>query len=188
MRRKLARVTSACRRATGVQQAPPRPRRGVELAAMSPLCVQPLCAAADLSGDGRRRQGRRHPAFSFKHPSATELDSRFSVVHDARSPGVRPHRNLQPLLLRGSTRRSRQCPQIAAAQQTHVGRGGERRQDGRHGARRQGGGRSKTLWRDAYALAKCPAPWQSFHRGPLGPARHVGCSLCPHEQAHGPDE
>ena len=61
---------------TGLQveeEVPETPRRtggGTERAATPALCVQPLCRAADFSGDGRRRQGRRHPARDVRRQSA----------------------------------------------------------------------------------------------------------------------
>jgi polyphosphate kinase 2 (PPK2 family) len=45
--------------------------------------------------------------FSFKHPSATELEHDFPVAHLAVPAGTRPHRHLQPVLLRGGIDRSR---------------------------------------------------------------------------------
>ena len=44
--------------------------------------------------------------FSFKHPSADGTGSRLSVAHHPISAGARPHRHLQPFLLRGSADRS----------------------------------------------------------------------------------
>ena len=45
--------------------------------------------------------------FSFKHPSATELEHDFSLAHHARSAGTRTDRHLQPILLRGGADRPR---------------------------------------------------------------------------------
>src|ERR1022692_5160238 len=45
----------------GVSKTAGSARCGVELAATPALRVQPLCVAADISGDGRCQQGRRHP-------------------------------------------------------------------------------------------------------------------------------
>ena len=45
--------------------------------------------------------------FSFKHPSAEELRARLPVAHHAQPAGARPHRHLQPLLLRGGADRAR---------------------------------------------------------------------------------
>ena len=44
--------------------------------------------------------------FSFKHPSATELEHDFLWRTTQISAGTRPHRHLQPFLLRGSADRS----------------------------------------------------------------------------------
>ena len=54
----------------GVQGTAGRTRRGVERAAAPALRVQPLRAAADLPGDGRRRQGRRDQARHVGRQSA----------------------------------------------------------------------------------------------------------------------
>ena len=66
-----------------------RARRATEFATAASLRLQPLCRPADLSGDGCGGKRRRHPArhvrgqpqgcqvFSFKHPSAAELEHDF---------------------------------------------------------------------------------------------------------------
>ena len=77
-----------------IQETPGRTRGGAELAATPSLRVQPLCAAADLSGDGRCRQGRRHPArhvrgqsarlpgVQLQTPERRGAGARFSLAHD----------------------------------------------------------------------------------------------------------
>jgi hypothetical protein len=91
---------------------------GAELAATSSLRVQPLCGAADFSGDGRRRKGWRHPArdvrcqstrlpgVQLQTPECYGAGPRFFVAHHPVFARTRPHRHLQPFLLRGSADRS----------------------------------------------------------------------------------
>ena len=102
-----------------ISQTPGRTRGGVELAATPSLRVQPLCVAADFSGDGRCRQGRRHSACHVRSQSARlrgvqfqtaecrGTGARFSLAHDPPSAGTRADRHLQSFLLRGGARRSR---------------------------------------------------------------------------------
>ena len=45
--------------------------------------------------------------FSFKHPSADRIATRFSLAHHPRSAGTRADRHLQPILLRGGADRPR---------------------------------------------------------------------------------
>src|ERR1035441_5824006 len=61
-----------------------RTRCGVEFAAMSSLRVQPLCVAADFSGDGRGRQGRRHPARHVRGQSARLPGFQFQTAERRR--------------------------------------------------------------------------------------------------------
>ena len=79
----------------------------------------PLVAAADLPGHGCRRQGlrdqervrRRQPAGLRGHLVQAAVDprarSRFHVAQHDRAARARPHRHLQPLLLRGVPGRAR---------------------------------------------------------------------------------
>ena len=103
----LADVREACVQIKeGVQETPPRTGRGVERTATSALCVQPLCSAADFSGNGRRRQGRRHPArdvrcqsvrlpgVQLQTPECDRIGARLSVAHHSIFAGTRPHRHL----------------------------------------------------------------------------------------------
>ena len=112
-------VKPFCKSKKQYQEAPGRTRRGVELAATSSLRVQPLCAAADFSGDGRCRQGRRHPARHVRSQSARlpgvqfqtaerrRAGTRFSLAHDTPASRTRADRHIQSFLLRGSAGRSR---------------------------------------------------------------------------------
>ena len=54
--------------------------------------------------------------FSFKQPSAEELEHDFLWRSHVPASGTRPHRHLQPFLLRGSTGRTRVHPEILRSQ------------------------------------------------------------------------
>ena len=78
-----------------------------------------LVGAADLPGDGCRRQGQHHQARHVRRQSAglrgplvqgavdRGARSRFPVAHDAAAAAPRPHRHLQSLVLRGDAGRAR---------------------------------------------------------------------------------
>ena len=67
------------------QRTPRRARCGVELAATAALRLQPLCAAADLSRDGCRRQGRRHPARHVRGQSGRLRGLQFQTAERRRA-------------------------------------------------------------------------------------------------------
>ncbi len=83
------------------------------------LRAGPLVAAADLPGHGRRRQGfcdqggvrGRQPAGLRGHLVQAAVDQgarpRFHVAGHDRAAPTRPHRHLQPFLLRGMHRGAR---------------------------------------------------------------------------------
>ena len=106
------------------QFAVSRPRRGRRPArtgtrahrgtAGSALRRRSLGAAADLPGDGRRGQGQRHqtraprpqpagqPRRRVQGARLERARSRLHVALHERNPAARPHRHLQPVVLRGS--------------------------------------------------------------------------------------
>ena len=95
----------------GVSRTAGNTRRGFEFAATTSLCVRPLCVAADLSGHGRCRQGRRDPArhvrsqsarlpgFQFQATERRRAGTRFSLAHDLPASGTRADRHLQSFVL-----------------------------------------------------------------------------------------
>ena len=88
-------------------------------AAGAPLRAGSLVGAADLPGDGRRRQGRHHQARDVRRQPAglrrplvqgavdRRARSRFPVAHQPPPAAPRPHRHLQSLVLRGDAGRPR---------------------------------------------------------------------------------
>ena len=95
-----------------------RPRGDAEPPPASPLRSQPARPAGHLPGHGRCRQGRHHqardvrrqsaglPGLQLQTPERDGARSRLSLADDALPARARPHRHLQPLLLRRSADRA----------------------------------------------------------------------------------
>ena len=88
-------------------------------AAGAALRPGPLVGAADLPGARRRRQGRHHQARDVgpqpaglrgafvQGPVGRRARPRLPVAHDRQAATARPHRHLQPFVLRGGAGRPR---------------------------------------------------------------------------------
>jgi PPK2 family polyphosphate:nucleotide phosphotransferase len=69
----------------GVSRAAGETHCGVEFAATPALRVQPLCVAADISGDGRCRQRRRYPSRDVRGQSARLPGIQFQTAERRRA-------------------------------------------------------------------------------------------------------
>src|ERR1700691_453912 len=88
-------------------------RGELEFTATTSLCVRPLRHAADFSGHGFGRQGRRNSTCHVRGESAglrglqlqaaerRGAQARLFMAHDVPTSGTWTDRYLQPLLLRG---------------------------------------------------------------------------------------
>ena len=101
------------------QEGPQGRREDARRAPGQALRPGPVGRPAHLPGDGRRREGRRDQARHVRRQSAGlpglllqvalrgGARSRLPLAHLEEPPRARPHRDLQPVVLRGSARRAR---------------------------------------------------------------------------------